>query len=147
MAPTQISLVTELSRDKLLELRDEIDALIGASAGPPGSEAPTAQADGRTVEEMARRLRGRAGADLQAFIKALVKQYPTGSFTWEDAAAALRQKLETVKSWHRSVSKPLNRLAREFPGAPPLMSGSWDGKRNHYTLNPQWVAAIEKTWT
>ena len=144
--PTQITLLTELSREKLLELRDEIDALVGSP--PSSAAAPPSAPSGssRTTEELARRLRGRAGPDLQKLVSFLVKHYPQGSFTWEDVAAGMNVRLETVKSWHRSLSKPLNRLAREFPGSPEFMTGQWDGKRNHYTLNAEWVQAVVKTW-
>lgn len=144
--PTQITLLTELSRDKLLELRDEIDALLGSPSPNPVAIPAASLTSNGTVEEMARRLRGRAGPDLQNLVLWLVKHYPQGSFIWEEVAAGMNVKLETVKSWHRSVSKPLNRLGREFPGAPSLLSGQWDGKRNHYTLTREWVDAIQKTW-
>jgi hypothetical protein len=144
--PTQIALLTELSREKLLELRDEIDELLGSPPPRPDHGPAVAVPSNGNVEEMARRLRGRAGPDLQNLVSWLVKHYPQGSFVWEEVAAGMNEKLETVKSWHRSVSKPLNRLGREFPGAPPLLSGQWDGKRNHYTLNSEWVDAIKKTW-
>ncbi len=144
--PTQITLLTELSREKLLELRDEIDALLGSPPSSAAKPLPAPSGSNRTVEEMAGRLRGRAGADLQKLVSWLVKHYAQGSFTWEDVAAGMNVRLETVKSWHRSLSKPLNRLASEFPGSPDLMTGHWDGKRNHYTLNGEWVQAILKTW-
>jgi hypothetical protein len=76
----------------------------------------------------------------------LVKHYPRGTFTWEDLSARMNVKMATLKSWHRSLSKPLNRLGREFPDAPALMDRHWDGQRNQYRLNEQWVDAITKTW-
>lgn len=144
--PTQITLLTELSREKLLELRDEIDALLGSSTSNTTASPSSASTPDGTVEEMAGRLRGRTGPDLQKLVKDLVKHYPRGTFTWEDLSARMNVKMETLKSWHRSLSKPLNRLAREFPGAPPLMTGQWDGQRNRYTLNEEWVDAINKIW-
>jgi len=144
--PTQITLLTELSREKLLELRDEIDALLVSPPSSATTSIPAASPSNGAVEEMARRLRGRAGPDLRKLVSWLIEHYPRGSFTWEDVATGMDVKLETVKSWHRSLSKPLNRLAREFPGSPELMSSNWDGKRNHYTLNGEWVQAVTKIW-
>lgn len=143
--PTQITLLTELSREKLLELRHEIDALLGLSTAEGTAEPPPATPDG-TVEDIVRHLRGRTGPEVQKLVKGLVKHYPRGTFTWEDLSAAMQIKVETIKSWHRSLSKPLNRLARRYPGAPPLMTGHWDGQRNRYTLNEEWVDAINRIW-
>lgn len=146
--PTQITLLTELSRDRLLELRDEIDALLAPRSGSSdGTSTLTADAEANgTVEELATRLRVRLNADLERLVRYLVDHYGDRSFVWEEVAAGMREKIGTVKSWHRSLSKPLNRLARQFPAAPPFLRSSWDGSRNHYTVNRQWKEAIKKTW-
>ncbi len=147
MAPTQVTLVTGLSRESLLALRDEIDALLGIATSPAAADAvDIVAAPDATVEEMARRLRARINNDLSKVVIYIVDHYPEGTFTWEDVSAGMHEKLGTVKSWHRSLSKPMNRLARDFPAVPPLLTSKWDGLRNLYRINPLWVKAIKKAW-
>jgi hypothetical protein len=143
--PTQINLTTELSRERLLELRDEIDALLGFSpAGPPASttEVPVPGA----IDSVAIALRDRLSPNLKSLVKYIVEQQADREFYWEDVAAGLGRDVGTVKSWHRSLSKPMNRLARENPTAPHLLADRWDGTRQVYTLDRGWKAAIERTW-
>lgn len=141
----QVTITTELSHDGLLALRAEIDALLGRAAPAPG---PTGAggADPGPVDEMARRLRARLNEGIQDLVRFIVKNYPDRTFTWDDVARDMGIHVETLKSWHRSLSKPLNRYAQEFPGAPRMLTSTWDGHRNHYTLSPEWREAIERAW-
>ena len=61
-------------------------------------------------------------------------------------ATSMGEDLGSVKSWHRSASKPLNRIGQANPSAPWLLTSSWDGSRNHYKLSPEWADAIRRTW-
>ena len=147
--PTQITLLTELSREKLLELRDEIDALLG----PPGGASDVATGDqvatatDESLDQMAARLESRLNGDIRDLVKYIVRNHADGQFTWDEVAAGMKKGVATVKSWHRSLSKPLNRLSREFPSVPPLIkSANYDG-RNHYVVGRGWKEAINKQWS
>ncbi len=52
----------------------------------------------------------------------------------------------SVKSWHRSLSKPLGRIDKTNPTAPLLLTKKWDGSRNHYMVSKDWAEAINRTW-
>ncbi len=148
---TPITLHTELSREKLLELRAEIDALIGGAFAPTGGSpspvnAGTPSTSGGSIEDMARRLESRLNGGIRDLVLYIVNNHADGQFTWDDIAAGMGKDLGTIKSWHRSLSKPLGRLSREFSSVPPLIkSVNYDG-RNHYVVGRGWKEAITKTW-
>ncbi len=143
--PTQITLITELSRERLLELRDQIDALLGpAPAVSSGPATPSTTAG--SVDDLVSQLRARLNNNLQSFVKFLVDRYSGREFIWDDVARDMHRELGTIKSWHRSVSKPLNRIGAANPSAPALLTSRWDGSRNHYTLSSEWKEVIARTW-
>jgi DNA-directed RNA polymerase specialized sigma24 family protein len=146
---TQITLTTELSRERLLALRDEIDALLGdiqAQQGGGTAESPAKPTATSATEAAARKLLSRIGPPLQAFVRFAVERYDGQTFTWEDVAADMGENLGTVKSWHRSLSKPMNRLLDEHPGMPAAIEGiGYDG-RSHYRIGAGWSRAISSTW-
>ncbi|MBA3406020.1 MAG: hypothetical protein H0U13_15285 [Gemmatimonadaceae bacterium] len=128
--PTPVTLTTELSRDRLLELRDEINALLGPDSGPARADevvTPFTSVAARALDEPARRLRSRLNQRIQDFVRFLFDTYPDRAFTWEDVERDMGVPVHTVKSWHRSLSKPLNRIAADNPAAPKLLAQRWDG--------------------
>lgn len=145
---TIVTLTTELSRERLLELRDEIDALLGGAGQQPSAEPATAAAHKvqPPLDQAAQTLKGRTGASIQKLVRHLVDKHPAGTFTWADVAKEMGVDLDSVKSWHRSLAKPLNRIHTATPGMPSLLQGTWDGSRQVYRLSPDWVEAIKRTW-
>lgn len=150
---TEVTLTTELSRERLLQLRDEIDVLLGGAptgaplAPPPSSDLSDEERYNAIIDAAARRLRDRVNRTLQIFVRFTVSTFDGETFTWEDVARRMGKTVGTAKSWHRSLSKPMNRLATENPGSPPLIERiRWDGSRNHYRIGPGWREAIERTW-
>jgi hypothetical protein len=142
--PTPLTLTTELTREGLLAVRDEIDALLAqvpALAAVPVPAAPQSSLDPLAIE-----LKSHLSAATRNLVQFLVDNYVGQSFTWDDVAAAMKVDVGSVKSWHRSVSKPLNRIGKRNPSAPWLLTGSWDGTRNHYLLDTAWAEAIKGTW-
>lgn len=152
--PTQITLTTELSRERLLQLRDEIDAILATSDGHVPPSAATQPAEGTVpvfsdavTEALAGQLLNRISQRLQVFVRFAVEHYDGQTFTWEQVSADMGEDLGTVKSWHRSLSKPMNRLVKENPGAPrPIEGIGWDGLRSHYRIGEGWKKAIKATW-
>ena len=134
--PTQITLNTELSREKLLELRDEIDALLGGAPAPVSTKTTTTSAPPSTsarstgaIDPLAITPHGRLNPNLEGLVRHIVKNYGDRQFAWTDVAASMGRSVGTVKSWHRSLSKPLNRLASANPSAPRLLRDGWNGTK------------------
>lgn len=144
--PTQITITTELTRDGLQTVRDELDAILAGAASTmigmyPDSPGPTSDMGGLAIE-----LKAHLSPSLKRLVRFLVDNYVGTSFVWAAVASAMKEDVGSVKSWHRSLSKPLNRIGKANPSAPWFLTGSWDGSRNHYTLSPEWAEAIKRTW-
>ena len=149
--PTQTTFHTEASREAFRVLRDELNALLGEStAALSTSERPLpAPQQSRSFREEVKDLGNKAHPILRQFAKFIVDNYPDREFTWDDVSRDMGSDLETVKSWHRSLSKWLNDIKRRNPSAPLFFSGQhYDGSppRNHYTLSPEWREAISQEW-
>ncbi len=148
--PTQITITTELTREGLQTVRDEIDALLAGGAtvatvaSPPVSPAETPTT--ANLDSIAIVLKAHLSPSLKRLVRFLVEHYVGTEFIWDDVATAMKEDLGSVKSWHRSLSKPLNRISKANPTAPWFLTGSWDGSRNHYTLSASWAEAINRTW-
>lgn len=148
--PTQITITTELTREGLQTVRDEIDALLAGGATvarvAPPTVAPAATAAIGNLDGLAVELKGHLSQSLQRLVRFLADNYVGIEFIWDDVAAAMKKDLGSVKSWHRSLSKPLNRIGNANPSAPWFLTSSWDGSRNHYTLSRDWAEAIKRSW-
>lgn len=148
--PTQITITTELTREGLQTVRDELNAILaGGAPATPAMPPPVAHVGASatgSLDGLAIELKSHASSTLQQLVRFLVDTYDGTTFTWDDVAAAMHKDLGSVKSWHRSLSKPLNRIVRGNPSAPRLLTQSWDGSRNHYKLNHDWAEAIKRTW-
>ena len=146
--PTQMTITTELTREGLQTVRDELDAIL-ASGAPPATLASPLTASARSsvdLDAQAVELKVHLNTSLKRLVRFLVDNYVGSTFTWDDVAKAMQEDVGTVKSWHRSLSKPLNRIGKANPSAPRFLTGSWDGSRNHYTLSQDWAVAIKRTW-
>jgi len=143
--PSALTINTLLTREALLAVRDEIDALL--AAGPtPTSAPPSPMQPALDLDPIAVQLKARLSPTLQRLVRFLVDNYVGKDFIWDDVAQAMGADLGSIKSWHRFVSKPLNRIGQANPSAPWLLKSKWDGSRNHYTLSPEWAEAIRRTW-
>jgi hypothetical protein len=148
--PTQTTFHTEASREAFRVLRDELNALLGEStAAPSMSEGPPiASPDPKSFRQVVKDL-GNVHPNLRQLAKFLVDNYPDRVFTWDVVSRDLGLDVEGVKSWHRSLSKWLNDIARKHPSFPRFFSRQhYDGSppRNHYTVAPEWREAITQEW-
>jgi hypothetical protein len=144
---TKTTFETEATRDAIRTLRDELTALLGEALNAlpaSGDASPEPQAP-TSLREVARGWK-RIHPSLRRLVEFTVNTYPGREFTWQDVARDMGEPLERVKSWHRSLSKQLNRTAREHSSAPPFMSSRWDGSRNHYQVSDEWREAIQSEW-
>ena len=149
--PTQTTFHTEASREAFRVLRDELNALLGESTSvPPPSEGPPPEPQhSRSFREEVKDLGNNAHPKLRQLAKFLVDNYADREFTWVDVGREMGPDVETVKSWHRSLSKWLNDIKRRNPSTPSFFSGQhYDGSppRNHYTVSPEWREAITQEW-
>jgi hypothetical protein len=150
--PTQTTFHTEASREAFRVLRDELNALLGESTSAPStSEGPPPQPEPQPSKSFREEVRdlGNVHPNLRQLAKFLVDNYPDREFTWDDVARDMGRDVEGVKSWHRSLSKWLNDIARRQPSLPRFFSRQhYDGSppRNHYTVAPEWREAIQQEW-
>jgi len=149
--PTQTTFHTEASREAFRVLRDELNALLGESTSAPSmSEGPPPEPHhSKSFHEEVKDLGNVAHPKLRQLAQFLVDNYPDREFTWDDVGRDLGPDVETVKSWHRSLSKWLNDIKARNPSAPSFFSRQhYDGSppRNHYTVAPEWREAIAQEW-
>ena len=148
--PTNITITTELTRQGLLTVRDEIDALLATSdTSAPATSAPVSTgepAEAGNLDALAIELKSHLSPNLKRLVGFLVENYVGTEFTWDNVATAMNEDAGSVKSWHRSLSKPLNRIRQANPSAPWFLTGTWDGLRNHYKLSAAWAEAVDRTW-
>jgi hypothetical protein len=151
MMPTQTTFHTEATREAFRVLRDELNALLGESTSAPssGEVSPLEPRDSKPFRQRVKELDHRIHPSLRKLAKFLVDNYADREFTWKDVARDMGEDIETVKSWHRSLSKWLNDIKKEDPSAPTFFSRRhYDGDppRNHYTVAPEWREAITQEW-
>ena len=139
------TITAELTRQGLLEAKEAIDRILGAQ-----DTSAEAKPDGSPVEEQKARLfREWAGDKSWDFIHAIASTYEAHQeFTFEDLSKALGVSVATVKSWHRSASKPMNRVDRELDKgavvAAKILNSRWDGVRQHYWMSEEMRSAVLK---
>lgn len=137
--PTPLTLTTELTREGLLAVRDEIDALLATI--PASAPAAPPKLD---LDPLARELKRHLGPAIQKLVKALAAS--DKPFTWDDLERTMKVDKGTLKSWHRSMSKPLGRIRKANPGTPEFMTSRWDGQKNTYVVDRDWAAAVKRIW-
>ena len=83
---------------------------------------------------------GRLGDGAAEFLRKAKKHTKAGEdFTFESLAVKSKVPANTLKAWHRNLSRTINNLGDK---APPLFTEKWDGARQHYTLTDEARAAI-----
>ncbi len=70
---------------------------------------------------------------------------PGQEFTFDDLSATFSVEKETVKSWHRSASKIMNKVNAELGTEPRFLDAWWDGERQHYGMPEVMRDAIIET--
>jgi len=135
--PATFTMQGELSRDGLEAARDQLDELLRALTHDP---APNGA--GPLMDRKVRALYGRMGQTTWEFVHGCAEKFEPGSeFTFENLAQRFGQDVGTVKSWHRSASKSINRINEQFGGA-PVFESRWDGSRQHYRVPAETREAI-----
>lgn len=139
---TRIQFDAELTRESLEAVREDIDRLLA------GTELPGTDMQWRiptVAERQVDQLWPRLGDHLQRLIKVSATDFEDAeSFTFEDLAGKLDEEIETVKSWHRNLSRSLKRVEREVGPGLPVLDGSWsdaDG-RMHYRMPAEMRRAV-----
>jgi hypothetical protein len=138
-----VTITVELSRKGLLEAKEAIDGLLREHGSSTTSEPDSGDLARRKVQLF----REWAGEKSWDFVYEIASRYEAHQeFTFEDLSKALDEEVATVKSWHRSASKPMNRVDKELEDgsvvAPKILSSRWDGVRQHYWMSEDMRNAI-----
>lgn len=138
-----VTITVELSRRGLLEAKEAIDGLLREQRS---STAPELNS-GDLARRKAQLFREWAGKKSWDFVYEIANRYEAQQeFTFEDLSKALGEEIATVKSWHRSASKPMKRVDKELQDgsvvAPKILSSRWDGVRQHYWMSGDMRDAI-----
>lgn len=129
----------ELSRPGLEAARDQLNALLDELLRDQGAETANGNAQ---LDRKVRALHERMGKTTWKFIYGCAEKLQTvEEVTFDDLAQVFGVNVGTVKSWHRSASKSINRVQAKF-GGPPVLEDRWDGQRQHYGMPPETRAAI-----
>ena len=122
---SRIHIEAELSRKGLLELREQIDALLGDNGGP--ANPFTVKVRQREADSKIQSLWARVGDNARRFLATAAVTWPEGAwFSINDVAELLEVSPKTVRSWHRNLGRSLKSLDTEFPDLPVLLK-RWDG--------------------
>jgi hypothetical protein len=144
---TPVTFSVDFTREALERLHAELGALL--NLGGPILQAASASAPSApngALDPLATQLKGRLSPAIQRLVRQIVDNHVGHEFTWETIAKEMKVQPGSVKSWHRSLSKPLNRIGKANPAAPWFLKNRWDGLKNNYTVSPEWAEAIIRTW-
>lgn len=138
------TITAELSRQGLLEVQEAINDLL---EGRRSSSAPKLDSADDLAMRKAQLFHQWAGEKSWEFLQAIAREYEADKeFTFGDLSKALDVDIATVKSWHRSASKPMKRVDKELDDssvvAPKFLSSRWDGVRQHYWMSKDMRNAI-----
>lgn len=123
----------ELSQQGLLDAKAAIDDLLGERATAGINEAVPDESD--LALRKTRLLRAWSGDATWLFMSTIAEHYePDEEFTFDDLAETFGADKGTVKSWHRSASKIMNKVDAELGSEPTFLDARWDGARQNYRL-------------
>jgi hypothetical protein len=123
----------ELSERGLLEAKEAIEGLLNEE-GVSLNEGDIPDQPELALRK-AKLLRASAGSATWHFMSTIAQCYPSGQeFTFDDLKATFSVDKETVKSWHRSASKIMNKVDEELGKMPNFLDARWDGERQHYRM-------------
>jgi hypothetical protein len=132
--PATFTIEGELSEQGLLEAKTAIENILSESTAQPSGtdDIPDAQ---ELALRKARLLREWAGPATWHFMSTIAQCYrPDQEFTFDDLRETFSVDKETVKSWHRSASKIMNKVDDELGNLPAFLVAEWDGSRQHYSM-------------
>jgi hypothetical protein len=131
--PATFIIEGELSEEGLLDAKTAIESLLG-DAGTAVVEDEIPDADELALRK-ARLLRQWCGDATWHFMSVTAHSYlPGQEFTFDELSATFNEDKATVKSWHRSASKIMNKVDAELGKLPAFLESKWDGERNHYRI-------------
>jgi hypothetical protein len=125
----------ELSERGLLEAKTAIEELLSEDAASESGDIPDAH---ELALRKARLFRDWAGERSWFFLITIAENVEPGEeFTFEDLSEGkvFQASNETLKSWHRSASKIMNKVNAELGTEPRFLSDRWDGTRQHYRMS------------
>ncbi len=144
---TQITLTTGFTREALVALRAEIDAVLGLQEAAAEKRVEDEASYNGALYPLAVQLRDSIGERLRTFVEFyLINRDPGTEFTLDDVAREMGVAVGTVRAWHRSLSKPLNRITKQNPGVPEVTPAQTYGGQWHFTVDPEWRTALKLAW-
>lgn len=142
MSGVKIQIEADYSRPSLERARAEIERLLESlpSADPVHEQAEADRQAGAKVDALWRRL----GINTRTFLSTAA-QFPEGTwFSFPEIAERAGKPLETIKSWHRNMSRSLKQVEAELGAEPPILEQRWNGERNEYSFPPAVRLAIRQ---
>ena len=138
-----VTITAELSRQGLLEVKEAIDGLLERRRLPSAPEPES----GDLARRKAQLFHEWAGERSWDFLYTIASTYEAQQeFTFDDLSRTFGEDVGTVKSWHRSASKPMKRVDWKLDDssvvAPKFLSSRWDGERQHYWMSEDMRDAI-----
>jgi hypothetical protein len=133
--PATFTIQGELSHQGLLEARTAIDDLLTEKILAPIDEADIPDASELALRK-ARLFKEWAGEASWFFLYMIAERVgPDQEVTFEGLCDVFAANKETIKSWHRSASKIMNKVNAELGTEPRFLHARWDGQRQHYTMS------------
>jgi len=130
----------ELSERGLLEAKVAIEGLLTGEDATLGAHNPDPV---ELALAKARLLRQWSGDATWHFMATIAQCYQAEQeFTFDDLSETFSVDKETVKSWHRSASKIMNKVNKEYGEVPAFLIPRWDGERQHYRMPGVTCAAM-----
>ncbi len=130
MQQTTFTITGELSEQGLLQARASIDDLLAKH----GFSLPTSNPEEMATRK-ARALRERVGDVTWKFVRTIAHCYePEQEFTFENLVHTFSVDIESIRSWHRNMSRATKRIDEEMGAEPRFLESRWDGSRQHYWL-------------
>jgi hypothetical protein len=127
---TTFTITGELSEEGLLQARASIDDLLAKHGFSRSKGNP---------EEIATRkalaLRERVGDVTWKFVRTISRCYqPEQEFTFETLVHTFSVDIESIRSWHRNMSRATKRIDEEIGVEPRFLESRWEDNRQHYWL-------------
>lgn len=127
---TTFTITGELSQKGLLKAKADLEELLTRHGLPAvvGNPEEIAARKARTLAE-------RAGDMTWRFVSRVAHGYePEQEFTFEDLRYVFSVDVESIKSWHRNMSRAAKGIDEEMGVEPRFFEARWDGARQHYWL-------------
>jgi hypothetical protein len=141
MPTPRVQIEVDLTREGLLGLRAQLDALLRDLGGPNSEEQRDSdkalQADRKVGEVW-----GRVGENIRRLLSLGAQlNIDDHEFSMDQLAQGLGSSAKTVRSWHRNLGRTLRQVDAAMP-EPAFMLSRWDGRRQQYRFLPEVRRAI-----